>query len=83
MRTGEVTEDSSIGFRTLPGGSRRAPDGATERVAAHLDHVVLTHGPAYAGAGVMAIRRPGASLAGYRRAQLQQRQILDRLAVPL
>jgi HK97 family phage prohead protease len=53
VRSGEVT-GLSVGFR--PQSSRRGPDGAIERRTAHLDHVVLTHEPAYATAGVTAVR---------------------------
>jgi HK97 family phage prohead protease len=54
-RSGEVT-GLSVGFKATPGGSVRGPDGVIERRVAHLDHVVLTHEPAYAEAGVLAVR---------------------------
>lgn len=81
VRTGEVT-GLSIGFKALDGGTRRGADGAYERHGAHLDHVVLTHEPVYATAGVVAVRsaRP---LAAYRRDLYRARQILDRLAAGL
>ena len=80
VRSGEVT-GLSIGFKALPGGTVKAPDGTLERRQAHLDHVVLTHEPAYADAGVMAVRSSTHPAAGYRRAQLRHQAILDRLAV--
>jgi HK97 family phage prohead protease len=53
VRTGEIT-GLSIGFKALT--SRKGTDGTTERHAAHLDHVTLTHEPVYPGAAVMAVR---------------------------
>jgi HK97 family phage prohead protease len=46
----------SIGFSAKGAGTRKADDGALERVAAHLDHIALTHEPAYADAQVLAVR---------------------------
>ena len=82
VRAGEIT-GLSVGFRVLPGGTKRAADGALERRSAHLDHVVLTHEPAYADAGILAVRSAGSSMPAWRRDQLRHRQILERLAVPL
>lgn len=53
VRSGEVT-GLSVGFKPL--GTARTPDGVYERRQAHLDHVVLTHEPIYAEAGVLAVR---------------------------
>jgi HK97 family phage prohead protease len=53
VRSGEVT-GLSIGFR--PVSTRTGADGALERHTAHLDHIVLTHEPVYATAGVTAVR---------------------------
>ena len=78
VRTGEVT-GLSIGFRALEGGTRKGADGAYERHAAHLDHIVLTHEPAYVAAGVMAVRGPSRPAAAYRRDLYAARQILDRV----
>ena len=55
VNDGEVT-GLSVGFRAVPGGSVRGRDGVIERRVVHLDHVVLTHEPAYAEAGVLAVR---------------------------
>jgi HK97 family phage prohead protease len=81
VRSGEIT-GLSIGFKAL--SSRKGQDGATERQAAHLDHVTLTHEPVYDGAAVTAVR----SLAESRPAQtwradlLRAQGILARLAGP-
>jgi uncharacterized protein len=73
VRSGEVT-GLSVGFKPLPGGSTKAGDGVIERRQAHLDHVVLTHEPVYAGAGVVAVRsRP---VAAYRLELARMRQLL-------
>jgi HK97 family phage prohead protease len=82
VRSGEVT-GLSIGFKALPGGTRRAPDGAYERRVAHLDHVVLTHEPAYAGAVVTAVRSAGPSRASFDAERRKHERILDLLAAPL
>jgi HK97 family phage prohead protease len=55
VRSGEVT-GLSVGFKAVPGGSVRTADGVIERRSVHLDHIVLTHEPAYAEAGVLAMR---------------------------
>ena len=81
VRINELT-GLSIGFKTLPGGTRRAPDGADEQIAAHLDHVALTLEPAYKEAGVMAVRSDE-RLDSFRTAQLRQHQVLERNAVRL
>ena len=78
VRTGEVT-GLSIGFRALEGGTRRGADGAYERHGVHLDHIVLTHEPAYQTAGVMAVRGPTRPVAAYRTDLLRARRILDRV----
>jgi HK97 family phage prohead protease len=77
VKTGEVT-GLSIGFKALDGGTKLGADGAYERHAAHLDHVVLTTSPVYAGAQVMAVRS-GHPIGGYRTALLQARRVLDRV----
>lgn len=46
----------SIGFRTGPRGSRRAPDGVVERTSAHLTEVSAVLRPAYAAAQVTGVR---------------------------
>lgn len=51
-----VVSGLSVGFRSLNRGSRKTGDGIVERVAAHLDHVTLCTEPAYASAGVLAVR---------------------------
>jgi HK97 family phage prohead protease len=82
VRSGEVT-GLSIGFRPIH--SARGPDGAIERRAAHLDHVVLTTEPVYGGpqgARVLATR-DGRPLAGYLTAQRQLHAVRDRLGLPL
>jgi HK97 family phage prohead protease len=55
VKAGEVT-GLSVGFKAQGGGTRRADDGALERVSAHLDHVALTHEPVYADAQVLGVR---------------------------
>lgn len=82
VRADEVT-GLSIGFKTLPGGTRKARDGTQERTAAHLDHVTLTLEPAYAGAGVVAVRNNTGQRQGFERERLRHHQVLDRLAVRL
>jgi HK97 family phage prohead protease len=82
VKTGEVS-GLSIGFKALDGGTRRGRDGAYERHAAHLDHVVLTTEPAYAGAQVMAVRGPARPVAAYRTDLLRARRILDRVTSAL
>ena len=78
VRSGEVT-GLSIGFK-LNGRPSVGADGAYERSAAHLDHIVLTHEPAYPSAAVTAIRSVH-PIGGYRRTQAHQHRILDRLGV--
>jgi hypothetical protein len=78
VRTGEVT-GLSIGFKASPDGTRRGTDGAYERYAAHLDHVVLTGEPAYAGAQVTAIRSAGHPIGGYRTELIRARHIIDQV----
>jgi uncharacterized protein len=47
----------SIGFAEMPGGSRWSPDRSrVTRTRAALDHVAVVRVPAYAGAGVNAVR---------------------------
>jgi HK97 family phage prohead protease len=47
----------SVGFGELPGGSRWSPDRKrVTRTRAQLDHVAVVRVPAYAGAGVAALR---------------------------
>jgi HK97 family phage prohead protease len=82
VREGAVT-GLSIGFKALDGGTRRGADGAYERHAAHLDHVVLTSQPAYVTAGVMAVRTTATPLGAYRRDLFRARAILDRVAAGL
>jgi HK97 family phage prohead protease len=55
VRAQEVT-GLSVGFSAKGGGSRRGDDGVIDRIAAHLDHVALTHEPVYADAQVMGVR---------------------------
>jgi HK97 family phage prohead protease len=84
VRTGEMT-GLSIGFKPT-GKPVIGEDGAYERTAVHLDHVVLTHEPAYVDAQVTAIRSEAIRvhpIGGYRRTQGRQHQILDRMAGPL
>jgi HK97 family phage prohead protease len=81
VRSGEVT-GLSIGFALGKGGTSQGPNGEAVRTAAHLDHVVLTHEPAYQGARVTAIR-DHSGLAQWRRYQGRQHQLLDQLARPL
>jgi HK97 family phage prohead protease len=79
VKTGEVT-GLSIGFKASDGGSKRGADGAIERHAVHLDHVVLTGEPAYAGAQVTAVRSAGGHpIGGYRTDLLRARSLLDRV----
>jgi HK97 family phage prohead protease len=75
VRSGEVT-GLSVGFKPVEGGTVKGHDGVIERRAAHLDHVVLTHEPIYAGAGVLSVRSeaPGPSL-GDLRADLDSRRL--------
>ena len=76
VRTGEVV-GLSVGFKALDGGTKRGTDGAYERYGAHMDHVVLTHEPAYSGAQVTAVRSAHPA-AGYSRDLERARLILDR-----
>lgn len=78
VRSGEVT-GLSIGFK--PTGTRKAADGVTERHAAHLDHIVLTHEPVYETAQVTAVRSVPAvhRLDSYRGDLLRAQGILARL----
>jgi HK97 family phage prohead protease len=47
----------SVGFAEVPGGSRWSPDRRrVTRTRAALDHVAVVRVPAYAGAGVSAVR---------------------------
>jgi HK97 family phage prohead protease len=47
----------SVGFMEVPGGSRWSPDRKrVTRTRALLDHVAVVRVPAYAGAGVAAVR---------------------------
>jgi HK97 family phage prohead protease len=78
VRTGEVT-GLSIGFKASDGGTKRGADGAYERLAAHLDHVVLTGEPAYAGAMVTAVRSAGHPIGGYRTFGMQAHHLLEQL----
>jgi HK97 family phage prohead protease len=55
VKAGEVT-GLSVGFTAKGAGSRKAGDGVLERVAAHLDHVALTHEPVYSDAQVLSVR---------------------------
>ena len=77
VRTGEVT-GLSVGFKAVDGGTKRGPDGAYERHAVHLDHVVLTNQPAYTGAVVTGVRSRQ-SVGGYRRDLEAARGILARV----
>jgi uncharacterized protein len=77
VKTGEATA-LSIGFKAVDGGTVRGPDGAYERRAVHLDHVVLTNEPAYPSAHVTGVR-DHMTVSGYRRDLLRARQILDRV----
>jgi HK97 family phage prohead protease len=81
VRTGEVT-GLSIGFSVGRGGTQDGPNGLALRTAAHLDHVVLTHEPAYQTARVMAIRDAGQNLPAWRREAARHHAVLDRLRVP-
>jgi HK97 family phage prohead protease len=81
VRTREVF-GLSVGFKALAHGTRKGADGALERHGAHLDHVVLTHEPVYAGAGVTSVRSVH-PIAAFRRDQARQHQVIDRLGVPL
>jgi HK97 family phage prohead protease len=76
VRSGEVT-GLSIGFK-VAGRPQVGPDGAYERTAAHLDHIVLTHEPAYPTAAVTAIRSAH-PIAGFRVAQARAHQLLERI----
>ena len=80
VKTGEVT-GLSIGFKPVDGGTKKGNDGAFERHAAHLDHVVLTTSPVYEGAQVMAVRSTH-PIGGYRTSLLRARQVLDRVNAP-
>jgi HK97 family phage prohead protease len=78
VRTGEVT-GLSIGFKAADGGTKRGADGAFERHAAHLDHVVLTGEPVYAGAQVTAVRSVAHPVGAYRTDLIRARHLLDRV----
>jgi hypothetical protein len=78
VRTGEVT-GLSIGFKPVDGGTRKAADGAYEQHAAHLDHIVLTGEPAYAGAQVTAVRSVVHPAAAYRTELIRARHLLERV----
>jgi HK97 family phage prohead protease len=82
VRTGEVT-GLSIGFALGRGGTAQGPNGEAVRTAAHLDHVVLTHEPAYANARVTALRddRPRLTLAAAQLSAARNHRVLDRLRV--
>jgi len=80
VRSGEVT-GLSIGFSLPRGATAQGPNGEAVRTAAHLDHVVLTHEPAYSGAVVTAIRDARAALPAYRREAARHHAIIDRLRV--
>jgi len=80
VRSGEVT-GLSIGFK-VSGRPQLGPDGAYERTAAHLDHIVLTHEPAYPSAAVTAVRSAH-PLGSYRRSAARAHAIIDRLGLPL
>lgn len=73
VRSGVVT-GLSVGFRLLDGGSHRGTDGVIERRRAHVDHVALTHSPAYAGAEVVALRDGGELVGGARPLATWRRQ---------
>ena len=77
VKTGEVT-GLSIGFKAVDGGTRKGADGAFERHAVHLDHVVLTNQPAYPGAVVTAVRSK-MTAGSYRRDLERARGILTRV----
>ena len=55
VRSGVVT-GLSLGFVLLERSSRPGRDGVVTRSRAHVDHVALTHQPAYSGAEVVALR---------------------------
>jgi hypothetical protein len=75
VRSGEVT-GLSVGFKAIEGGSVRGHDGVIERRAAHLDHVVLTHEPIYAGASVLSVRsQPSGPSLDELRADLDSRRL--------
>jgi HK97 family phage prohead protease len=80
VRSGEVT-GLSIGFK-VNGRPQIGADGAYERTAAHLDHIVLTHEPVYPSAAVTAVRSVH-PIAGFRVAQARAHAIIDRLGLPL
>jgi HK97 family phage prohead protease len=82
VKTGEVT-GMSVGFQAIAGGTTLGADGALVRNVAHLDHVILTTSPIYAGAQVMAVRdqstpprRDDQTFA------LRSRALLDRINAP-
>jgi hypothetical protein len=60
-------------------GTQEGPGGLALRTTAHLDHVVLTHEPAYPGARVMAIRTADQRVTAWRREAARHHQLLDRL----
>ena len=57
----EVVTGLSVGFVLLGEHSRRSRDGVVERTRAHVDHVALTHAPAYVGAEVVGCATPATS----------------------
>jgi HK97 family phage prohead protease len=78
VRAGEVT-GLSIGFKASDGGTRKGADGALERHAAHLDHIVLTGEPVYAGAQVTAVRSVAHPVGGYRTDLVRARHLLEKV----
>jgi len=77
VRTGEVT-GLSIGFKANK--PRVGDDGAYERTEAHLDHIVLTHEPAYPGAVVTGIRSLEAHpIAAYKTFSARAHQVIERI----
>jgi HK97 family phage prohead protease len=83
VRSGEVT-GLSIGFKPTA-KPQIGPDGAYERTAVHLDHIVLTQEPAYADAQVTAVRTapPPHRIDGFKVHQGRAHAIIDRMGLPL
>ena len=91
VRAGVVT-GLSLGFRLLERSGKPGRDGIVDRTRAHVDHVALTHAPAYATAEVVGLRGnfaaggalPGQNsefgrpLAAYRRDLERMRSALER-----
>ena len=75
----EVVTGLSVGFVLLGEHSRRGRDGVVERTRAHVDHVALTHAPAYAGAEVVGLRDAGDELVPAGRTLGAWRRDLERL----